>query len=131
MVDNRVGRILLSGEGSARFASSLIRPSRDEVAQHNRQMDEINSNISLNYNNRGFEAVINNLNLSFINHNTDARYETRCGRGMTVKVLIERLSEENPDAIVYMMSNVDDIAVIVTDVSRNILAGQEETVTIH
>ncbi len=50
---------------------------------------------------------------------------------MTVKVLIERLSEENTDAIVYMMSNMDDIAVIVTDVSRNILAGQEETVTIH
>jgi len=50
---------------------------------------------------------------------------------MTVKELIEKLSQENPDAIVYTMDNSDDIAFIVTDVSRNILVGKEETVVIH
>lgn len=50
---------------------------------------------------------------------------------MTVKELIEKLSQENPDAIVYTMDNSDDIALIATGVSRNILAGKEETVVIH
>lgn len=50
---------------------------------------------------------------------------------MTVKELIEKLSQENPDAIVYTMNNSDDVALIVTKVSRNILEGKDETVTIH
>lgn len=50
---------------------------------------------------------------------------------MTIRELIEKLSKENPDAIVYTMDNSDDIALIVTDVSRNILVGKEETVVIH
>lgn len=50
---------------------------------------------------------------------------------MTVKELIDRLKNENPDALVYTMDNADDIAFIVTDVSRNILVGKDETVVIH
>lgn len=50
---------------------------------------------------------------------------------MTVKELIEKLQDENPDALVYTMDDVDDLAFIVTTVSRNILYGQEETVTLH
>lgn len=50
---------------------------------------------------------------------------------MTVKELIERLLEENPDATVYVMGVVDDFALIATDVSRNSLVGSDETVLIH
>ena len=50
---------------------------------------------------------------------------------MTVKELIELLQNENPDALVYTMDNCDDVALIVTKVSRNILEGKDETVTIH
>lgn len=50
---------------------------------------------------------------------------------MTVKELIDMLQKENPDALVYTMDNSDDVALIVTDVSRNILDGKDETVTIH
>lgn len=50
---------------------------------------------------------------------------------MTVKELIEKLQQENPDALVYAMDNSDDIALIVTEVDRNILEGKDETVTIH
>lgn len=50
---------------------------------------------------------------------------------MTVKELIELLQKENPDALVYTMDNSDDIALIVTSVSRNILVGKTETVVIH
>ena len=71
MADNRVGRILLLGEGSARFAASLFRPSKDEVAQHEKQMNEINDNISVRYDGTGFDAVIKNLDLSFIRHNKE------------------------------------------------------------
>ena len=50
---------------------------------------------------------------------------------MTVQELIDLLSKENPNALVYTMDNADDLALIVTEVSRNILVGKEETVTIH
>ena len=50
---------------------------------------------------------------------------------MTVKELIELLQKENPDALVYTMDNSDDVALTVTGVSRNILEGKDETVTIH
>jgi hypothetical protein len=50
---------------------------------------------------------------------------------MTVKELIDRLKNENPDALVYTMDNSGDVALIVTDVSRNVLVGKDETVLIH
>lgn len=46
---------------------------------------------------------------------------------MTVKELIEKLEQLNPDATVYTMAHDDDIALIVTDVSANVLVGKEET----
>lgn len=49
---------------------------------------------------------------------------------MTVKELIEKLEQLNPDATVYTMAHDDDIALIVTDVSSNALIGKEETVLI-
>lgn len=50
---------------------------------------------------------------------------------MTVKELIEKLQQENPDALVYTMDSTDNIAFLVTTVSKDILAGKEETVTIY
>ena len=50
---------------------------------------------------------------------------------MTVKELIEKLQQENPDAVVYTTDNIDDAALIITEVSRNILEGKDETVTLH
>lgn len=52
------------------------------------------------------------------------------GDRMTVKELIEKLEQLNPDATVYTMAHDDDIALIVTDVSANVLVGKEETVLI-
>ena len=49
---------------------------------------------------------------------------------MTVKELIDRLSTEEPDALVYTMAHDDDIALIVTDVKENILLGKDETVVL-
>ena len=48
---------------------------------------------------------------------------------MTVKKLIEFLSDKNPDALVYTIAH-DDIALIVTDVKENILDGKDETVVL-
>ena len=42
---------------------------------------------------------------------------------MTVKDLIERLSREDQDALVYTMAHDDDIAIIVTYVMRDVLVG--------
>ena len=49
---------------------------------------------------------------------------------MTVQELIEKLKQENPDALVYTMYS-DDVALLVTEVGRNILEGKEETITIR
>ena len=49
---------------------------------------------------------------------------------MTVKELIERLQKEDPDALVYTMAHDDDLALIVTDVYKNVLSGKEETVVL-
>ena len=47
---------------------------------------------------------------------------------MTVRELIDRLNDENPDAFVYTLAHDDDLAFIVTDVKADILAGKDETV---
>ena len=49
---------------------------------------------------------------------------------MIVKELIEKLSAENQDALVYTMAHDDDIALIVTDVKPDILAGTDKTVVL-
>lgn len=49
---------------------------------------------------------------------------------MTVKELMEKLSMENPDALVYTLAHDDDLALIVTDVKRDILAGKEKTIVL-
>ena len=49
---------------------------------------------------------------------------------MTVKELIERLQKEDPDALVYTMAHDDGLALIVTDVYKNVLSGKEETVVL-
>lgn len=49
---------------------------------------------------------------------------------MTVKELVERLSHENQDALVYTLSHDDDIALIVTDVKTNVLEGTDKTVVL-
>lgn len=49
---------------------------------------------------------------------------------MTVRELIDRLSTEEPDALVYTMAHDDDIALIVTDVKEDILTGGKETVVL-
>lgn len=49
---------------------------------------------------------------------------------MTVKGLIELLSTEDQNAIVYTMAHDDDIAIIVTDVKRNILTGADKTIVL-
>ena len=49
---------------------------------------------------------------------------------MTVKELIEKPSQLNPDATVYIMARDDDIALVANDVSANALVGKDETVLI-
>lgn len=49
---------------------------------------------------------------------------------MTVKELIEKLEQLNPDATVYTMAHDDDIALIVTDVKQDILAGSDKTIVL-
>ena len=49
---------------------------------------------------------------------------------MTVKELIDTLSNKDPDALVYTMAHDDDIAIIVTEVQQDILVGKEKTIVL-
>lgn len=49
---------------------------------------------------------------------------------MTVKELNELLQKEDPDALVYTMAHDDDIALIVTKVKQDILAGSDKTIVL-
>lgn len=49
---------------------------------------------------------------------------------MAVKELIELLRKENPDALVYTMAHDDEIALIVTEVKQDILAGSDKTIVL-
>ena len=49
---------------------------------------------------------------------------------MTVNELMEILSKQNPDALVYTMAHDDDIALSVTDVKQDILAGSDKTIVL-
>ena len=40
------------------------------------------------------------------------------------------MDHKDPETVIYTMSHDDDIALIVTDVSANVLVGKEETVLI-
>ena len=49
---------------------------------------------------------------------------------MTVKELMELLSDKDPDAFVYTMAHDDDIALIVTDVIKDVLVGKDKTIVL-
>lgn len=49
---------------------------------------------------------------------------------MTVGELVKLLSAEKQDALVYTMAHDDDIALAVTDVKQDILAGSDKTIVL-
>ena len=60
MENNLVGTIRLSGDDSINFINTLYRP------QHNEVLDEINSTVTIERTDEGFEANIIDLDLSFL-----------------------------------------------------------------
>lgn len=67
-MNNLVKTISLSKEDSIQFINSLLKPSFKDAILHNNHIDNINKNIIIHYNDEGFEADINNLDLSFIDN---------------------------------------------------------------
>lgn len=63
-----IKKIILSKKDSINFISSLIKPSINEIKIHNNQINKINNNIVINYNDNGFEAIIVDLDLSFLDN---------------------------------------------------------------
>lgn len=50
---------------------------------------------------------------------------------MTVRELIDNLSKEDQDALVYTMDKTDEIALLVTEIKNDILEGKEKTIVIR
>ena len=66
MENNLISTIRLSADESIDFVNALFRPSRDMIEQHNRILDEINSEITIRRTDDGFEADIADLDLSIL-----------------------------------------------------------------
>lgn len=67
MVNQICGTIRLSGEDSIRFINSLLRPSRQDIERNSNILNNIDKNVNIIENATGFEAIVNDLDLSFLN----------------------------------------------------------------
>lgn len=66
-MDNKlIGTIKLSSEDSINFVNSLFRPSQEVIENHNKILDKIDSEIVIRRFSDGFEADIQDLDLSFL-----------------------------------------------------------------
>lgn len=59
--------IILTGEDALRFAYSFYRPSADDIKLNRERIESINNNISINRTDYGFEAVVKDVDMSFLN----------------------------------------------------------------
>lgn len=66
MREDRVGRLRLEGEDATYFINSFFYPSAEDIAAHEARIDRINRSISVSRNDSGFEAEIDELDLSFL-----------------------------------------------------------------
>ena len=69
MQGNRVGAIHLSGEDANTFVRSLFMPTTEEIATRNQYINEVNESILIADIDHGFEANIDDLDLSFLDSN--------------------------------------------------------------
>lgn len=66
MENKLIGAIKLSGIDSLNFVNALFRPSIDEIKEHINYINDIDNNIVIRKNKNGFEAEIENLDMSFM-----------------------------------------------------------------
>ncbi|MGN0382637.1 MAG: hypothetical protein ACI4DS_00065 [Eubacterium sp.] len=66
MNNQMIGTIRLSGQDSRDFAISLFRPTQGEIEYRAAIMDKINNCITITRNKDGFQADIEDLDLSFL-----------------------------------------------------------------
>ena len=72
----KVGKISLSGEDAVGFVNSLLRPTAEEAAQHNRHLDAVTENVRIRRNKDGFHAEIADLDLSFLHNRKEVTIMT-------------------------------------------------------
>lgn len=58
--------IVLEGDDSIRFAEAMYHPSKEDIEHFKKHLDKINNEITLRKTEKGFEADVKNLDLSFI-----------------------------------------------------------------
>lgn len=58
--------IRLSGEEAENFVNSLFRPTREEISSRNNHIKRIDENVNIKRTSDGFEAEIEDLDLSFL-----------------------------------------------------------------
>ena len=58
--------IILCGDDATRFADMLYRPTREELLHNKSIMEQIDHNITITEKDNGYDAEIENLDLSFL-----------------------------------------------------------------
>jgi len=69
MSNSLIGTIRLSSEESINFVNALFRPSQEMIEIRNRILDDVDSTVVIRRNEDGFEADIDDLDLSFLDDN--------------------------------------------------------------
>ena len=69
MGNSLVGTIRLSSEESINFVNALFRPSQEMIEIRNRILDDVESTVVIRRTKEGFEADIDDLDLSFLDDN--------------------------------------------------------------
>lgn len=69
MSNNLIGTIRLSSEESINFVNALFRPSQEMIENRNRILDDVDSTVVIRRNEYGFDADIDDLDLSFLEDN--------------------------------------------------------------
>lgn len=65
-MNTTVESIVLEGDDSIRFAEAMYHPSKEDIEHFKKHLDQINNEITLRKTEKGFEADVKNLDLSFI-----------------------------------------------------------------
>lgn len=96
-----IGTIKLSGNEALRFANALFRPTCEEMKHHKNCLDGIYNNIQLRKMDDGFEADVEDLDLSFLNEISTE-----------VQMDIETTIEMQTAPAVFFSNDAEDTAVI-------------------
>ena len=107
MREDRIGTLRLKGEDAVYFINAFFNPSAEEIADHEARIDRINSSISVSRNRLGFEAEVDELDLSFLdNEQKEERLEVMVR--VTVHITDDWFYSDQGNGLMQVKTGISD-----------------------